>query len=65
MPSETNNPMDKVSLEMLDMALRMCGIEINKKILDRVIDVVELLAVKGGKTTISDIENLKSEWRNQ
>lgn len=56
-------PIDKVTTDLLDMALRMCGIQINEKILDRVIDVAELLEEKGDGTRISDIENLKSEWK--
>lgn len=53
---------DNVTVTNLDLALRMCGIQIDKSILDRVIDVVEMLEEKGDYTTISDVANLQVEW---
>lgn len=62
-PLEPEKPIDKVTVELLDISLRMCGIEIHKSVLDKVIDVVELLEEKGGKATVDDFEDLKASWK--
>ena len=36
-------PIDNVTVDNLDIALRMCQIQIDKSILDRIIDLVELI----------------------
>lgn len=59
--SETK-PIDKVTTRHLEIALRLTGIYIDKSILDRVIDMVELLEDKGGGATIYDIVDLKKKW---
>lgn len=56
-------PIDKVTTRHLEIALRLTGIYIDKSILDRVIDMVELLEDKGGGATIYDIVDLKKKWR--
>jgi hypothetical protein len=56
------NKIDKVTTTNLDIALRMCNIEINKVIIDKVIDLVELIEEKGDKVTISDICKLQNTW---
>jgi hypothetical protein len=53
---------NNVTTENLSAALRICQIDINYEILDRIIDVVELLEEKGKLTTLKDINNLKSSW---
>lgn len=63
MNSNYNNPIDNVTTDNLDVALRMCGIQIDKSIIDRIIDLVELLEKKGNNTSIDDIYNLKEEWK--
>lgn len=62
--SNISKSIDKVSTEYLDIALRMYGIELNKEIVDIVIDLVELIEEKGGDISISDISKLKKK-RNQ
>lgn len=63
--SEENKPIDKVTVDHLDVVLRLCSIQIDKAILDRVIDVVELLEEKGGETSLEDICDLQSEWKGK
>jgi uncharacterized protein YnzC (UPF0291/DUF896 family) len=55
-------PIDLVTVKNLDMALRMCKIEISETILDKVIDLVELIENKGDDVTIKDICELQAEW---
>jgi len=54
--------LNKVTPQNLDLALRMCNIQISIELLDKVIDVVEILANTGNKTTLSDMSKLQSEW---
>jgi hypothetical protein len=56
-------PIDKVTTTNLDIALRMCNIEINTVILDKVIDLVELIEEKGDSVTIQDIYILQAGWQ--
>ena len=53
---------DKVTTKNLDIALRMVGIEINKTILDKIIDLVELIEEKGDDVSIKDICKLQVAW---
>lgn len=62
--SQYNTPIDKVTTQFLDMALRMCNIQINYVILDKIIDLVELIEIKGDQTSFKDICNLQKEWEN-
>lgn len=55
-------PIDKVTTTLLDAALRSCGIQINICLLDKIIDVVELLEDKGDKTTLLDLAKLELDW---
>jgi len=61
---ETQKSIDRVTVTNLDMALRMCCIEINKSILDKVIDLVELIEEKGQDVSIQDICELKASWKS-
>jgi hypothetical protein len=54
---------DNVTIDRLDMTLRMCGIELHRNIIDRVIDLVELIEDKGGDVSLSDVSELKAEWK--
>ena len=60
---EAKKPIDNVTVTLLDMALRMCGIEINPKILDKVIDLVELIEDKGEDVSMKDVCALMASWR--
>ena len=55
---------DKVTVTNLDIALRMCNIQLDKTLIDRIIDIVELIEDKGDDTSIKDICQLQSEWSN-
>jgi hypothetical protein len=57
-----DKPVSKVTITNLDNALRMCGIEINKLIIDKIIDLVELIEEKGNLTSIQDVCKLQEEW---
>ena len=53
-----------MTLESLDIALKICSIQIDKNILKRVIDIVTLLREKPNATLI-DITTLRNEWNNE
>ena len=55
-------PIDKVTTENLDIALRIVGIQLDVNIIDRVIDLVELIENKGDDVTIKDIISLQQTW---
>lgn len=55
---------DRVTTERLDMVLQMTAISIPYHIVDKIIDLVELLEDKGGKVNVNDICELQSEWKN-
>ncbi len=53
---------DNVTTKNLDMALRMCHINLDITIIDHIIDLVELIEIKGDNTSIKDISILECEW---
>lgn len=55
-------PIDKVTTDYLDIALRMVGISLDLKLIDKIIDLVELIEEKGGDVSIRDVNELKSKW---
>lgn len=55
-------PIDKVTITNLDIALRMCGMQLDRDLIDKIIDLVELIEDKGDDTSIKDICHLKTEW---
>lgn len=61
---KAENKINKVTTTNLDIALRMCGIEINKAILDKTIDLVELIEEKGDDVSISNICKLQAAWNS-
>ena len=60
-PIQTS-PIDNVTTERLDAALRLCEIYLDTKMVDHIIDVVELIAEKGGEVTVDDLTSLKMDW---
>lgn len=58
-------PIDQVTTEALDAALRQVGIIIDYKTVDKIIDLVELLENKGDKTSIAEIKQLEAEWEKK
>ena len=57
-----DKPINKVTTTNLDIALRMCNIQLNKTIIDKVIDLVELIEEKGDDVTIMDVCKLQTGW---
>lgn len=55
-------PIDKVTTRNLDIALRMVGIQLDISIIDKVIDLVELIENKGDDVTIKDVVSLQQTW---
>jgi len=53
---------DKVTTDRLNMVLKMVGIQLNRELIDKIIDCVELIEDKGGKTSLKDVSKLQSEW---
>lgn len=53
---------DRVTADVLDVALRMCHIQIHKSILEKIIDLIELIEQKGDEVSIKDISELKNYW---
>ena len=54
---------DNVTVTNLDIALRMCNIQIAPELLDKIIDLVELIEVKGDDVSIKDVLSLQEEWK--
>ena len=55
---------DKVTTTNLDIAIRMVGYQLDMALIDRIIDLVELIEDKGDDASIKDICKLQSEWTN-
>ena len=55
-------PIDRVTTTLLDIALRSVGIQMDLDLIDKIIDLVELLEDKGGEATILDICKIQAEW---
>jgi hypothetical protein len=63
MTNETISPFNEVTVERLELALRMCEIRMDKVLIDKIIDLVELIAEKGGETTLKDVVELQQAWK--
>jgi hypothetical protein len=53
---------DRVSTTTLDIALRSVGYKLDMELIDKIIDLVELLEVKGDNTSLADICKLEAVW---
>lgn len=60
--NEPDKPIDKVTTNLLDAALRAVGIQISEHLLDRIIDVVELIEDKGEQVSLKDLSELQELW---
>lgn len=59
---------EKLNITNLDIALRMCSIQIDKHILIKIIDIVKMIEEKGEEASIRDTAKLIVKWeeaRNQ
>lgn len=54
---------NKLNATNLDLALRMVGITFDLKVINKIIDLVELIQNKGNETNIKDICELQNEWK--
>ncbi len=52
-----------MKIKQVDIALRMAGITFDLNTIRKVIDIVELVQAKGGKVSIKDVEQLKTNWK--
>lgn len=52
---------DRVTIENLDMALRLCNIHLSPDVIDNVIDVIELIEENGYNVSLMDICKLQEE----
>lgn len=59
---KTEKPINKVTVTNLDIALRMCNIQLNKSIIDKILDLVELIEERGDAVTIADVCRLQAAW---
>lgn len=60
---QLQKPIDAVTVENLDVALRMCQIAIHTAILDKIIRVIKVIQDLGGDISMRDISRLEAEWR--
>lgn len=56
------SPIDKVTVNNLSAALRVCGISLKDELIDKIIDLVELIEDKGDQTSLKDLCDLQVEW---
>ena len=63
MSNPAKNPLNNVTTSNLDLALRMVGITFDHGTIDKIIDLVELIATKGDETSMRDISKLKASWK--
>lgn len=63
--TDQKKPIDNVTTTNLDLALRMCRISIPIDVVDKIIDLVELLEEKGDQVTLKDITELQIEWKKR
>ena len=62
MKARIEKPIDNVTVELLDVGLRFIGVNIDKEIIDKIIDLVELIEDKGYETSINDLVILERSW---
>ena len=55
-------PIDNVTVDILDVAFRAVGIRLEKSIVDKIIDIIELIEDNGIETSLMDIAELEKEW---
>jgi hypothetical protein len=53
---------NKITVEVLDLALRMANITLDHALIRKIIDLVELIENKGGEANINDVAKLISKW---
>jgi hypothetical protein len=59
MTNHPEKPIDNVRIDNLGSALRMCGVELSDKVLDLVIDLVELIEDKGADLKLSEVVEIR------
>jgi len=61
---EPDKPIDYVTIQRLDVSLRLIGVKIESPVLDKIIDLVELLEDKKGNPTLEEITELETDWED-
>jgi len=59
MGKSRKNPIDNVTIDRLDVALRYLNISIPPSILDAIIDAIKIIEEKGGDLDIKDLIDFK------
>jgi len=52
---------DNVTVDLLNAALTMCDIRLSEEVIDKILDLVELIEENGEYTSTLDIQKLKDE----
>ncbi len=63
MRKKYKKPINKVTTTNLDLALRLTGYKLDLDLIDKIIDLVEMLEDKGDDTTLMDIVHLEMQWK--
>jgi hypothetical protein len=58
------NPIDNVTTTNLDMVLRMVGYQLDRQLIDKIIDMVELIEIKGDHVSLKDVSKLQAGWND-
>lgn len=64
-PQKSQNKLNKVTTERLHMFMRLCGIHLEPRMVDHIIDCVEIVAKKGGEASVNDAVELEDHWKKQ
>ena len=65
MSTNEKGRINKVTTDRLDGALRMVGLGLNIDLVDKIIDLVEIIEDKGGNTSLDDVLKLQAEWEGK
>lgn len=55
----------KVTTNRLHMFMRLCGIHLEPRMVDHIIDCVEIIEKKGGEASVNDAVELEAKWKKQ
>lgn len=53
---------NRITTTNLEIALKLSDINCDKETVNRIVDLVNLLEIKGDDTTLMDISKLKAKW---
>lgn len=58
-----NSPLDSITLDSVQDCLKLLGFDVDNKIVDACIDVIELLLQNGGDVSLKAIQALREEYK--